>query len=563
MVDIFYQNVYDFWFDNPSYWIPISNKDKEKVDKIIYEKFYNIDYINITTNTPFLEFNNKTFIGFIIFQDQFYKHFTRHQLLNSIKQDLDDSIIHNFDDSIIHNIRTSLSQNILSTVDKIILQTTETELIFILMLYKHVKNYKYVIENCLLWCAHHNCSIQEKVYLSKFFNDAYKKMYDFDYICNNVSLTNEPDYPIEFEPLHICDYFPPQFIEQNWYNLLNLLNPNIETLSSILLETINKDTNNTIIVSLSGGIDSMVTLFLLHNLTQNKKIKNKVVACHIVYGNRTESNYEFNFIKYYCSKLNIKLYYYNIEYLTRKNIDRDFYEKMTRDIRFNLYKSVSKYVNNPNNFSVYLGHIKDDVVENIWSNFSKGQHLFDLKKMKISSIQEGVKIIRPFLNICKSTIYEIAHHCYIPYLKNTTPGWSNRGKFRNRFYQETHIQYGTSVDEKIIQVADTLSTVGNILDNLIYKPIYKSYNHTEKTIDVSRAIEAGLDVNGWLNVFENVCHNFLQISKPSIHSVKQFVERLGKNNFTIQKKEMKFQLKSNLQIILYKINDNYFIKFFI
>jgi tRNA(Ile)-lysidine synthetase-like protein len=554
MVDEFYQNVYNFWFDNPSYWIPISNKDKEKVDKIIYEKFYNPIYINITTSISFLEFDNKTFIGFIIFQDQFYKHFARHQLLNSIKPD--------FDDTIIHNIRTTLSQNILLTINKIILQLTETELIFILMLYKHVKNYKYVIENCLLWCAHYNYSIHEKLYLSKFFNDTYKKMYDFDYIYNVVSLINQSNYPIEFDPVNICDYFPPQFIEQDWLNSLNLTNPNIETLSNILLNTIDTNitnNNDSIIISLSGGIDSMVTLFLLHNLAQNKKIENEIVACHIIYGNRTESNYEFNFIKYYCSKLNVKLYYYNIEFLTRKNIDRNFYEKMTRDIRFNLYKSVSKYLNT-DNFSVYLGHIKDDVVENIWSNFSKGQHLFDLKKMKISSMQEGVKIIRPFLNISKSTIYDIAHHCYIPYLKNTTPEWSNRGKFRNRFYNETHIQYGASVDEKIIQVADTLSTVGNILDNLIYKPIYKSYNHTDKSIDISRAIEARLDVNGWLNVFENVCHNFLQISKPSIHSVKQFVERLNKNNFTTQKKEMKFQLKSNLQIIVYKINDIYFIK---
>jgi len=558
MVDNFYQNIYNFWFENPSYWIPISHKDKLKIDKIIYEKFYNIDYIHITTKISFLDFDNKTFIGFIIYQDQLYKHFMRYQLLNSIQTD--------FNDSTIQNIRSNLSKNITTIIDKIILQTTETELIFILMLFKHVKNYKYIIQNCLFWCTHHKCSIHEKLYLSKFFNDTYKKMYDFDYIHNNVNLSNQSNYPIEFTPADICEHFPSQFIQQDWLNFLNLLQPNIQTLSTILLETIT-DNNQTIIVSLSGGVDSMVTLFLLNNLVINKKIDNKIIACHIVYGNRSESNYEFNFIKYYCSKLNIKLYYYNIEYLTRKNIDRDFYEKMTRDIRFNLYKSVSKYLNT-DNFSVYLGHIKDDVVENIWSNFSKAQHIFDLKKMKISSIQEGVNIIRPFLNIHKSIILQIAHDCYIPYLKNTTPSWSNRGKFRNRFYQETHIQYGDSVDEKIIQVADTLSAVGDIIDNLIYKPIYKSYNNIEKTIDVSRAIEAGLDVNGWLNILEHICHNFLQISKPSIHSVKQFVERLSKNNFTTQKKEMKFQLKSNLQIILYKNNtdtaiDKYYVKFFL
>ena len=80
--------------------------------------------------------------------------------------------------------------------------------------------------------------------------------------------------------------------------------------SNILLDII--DTNDTIIISLSGGVDSMVTLFLLNNLVINKQINNEIVASHIIYGNRNESNFEFSFIKYYCSKLNVKLYYYNI-----------------------------------------------------------------------------------------------------------------------------------------------------------------------------------------------------------------------------------------------------------
>jgi len=54
-----------------------------------------------------------------------------------------------------------------------------------------------------------------------------------------------------------------------------------------------------------------------------------------------------------------------------------------------------------------------------------------------NSIIEGVNIIRPFLNIDKNKILNIAHNYCIPYLKNTTPTWSNRGKFRNKFYNET------------------------------------------------------------------------------------------------------------------------------
>jgi len=48
------------------------------------------------------------------------------------------------------------------------------------------------------------------------------------------------------------------------------------------------------------------------------------------------------------------------------------------------------------------------------------------------------------------------------------------------------------------------------------------------------------------------------ITKPSINSIKQFIDRLNKNDFP-----KKFQLKKNLQIIIYIINNNYFMKFII
>ena len=45
----------------------------------------------------------------------------------------------------------------------------------------------------------------------------------------------------------------------------------------------------------------------------------------------------------------------------------------------------------------------------------------------------NIIIIRPFINTKKSIIYEYAHIFKIPYLNDTTPTWSNRGKFRDQF----------------------------------------------------------------------------------------------------------------------------------
>ena len=278
--NIFFEYIYDFWYNNPSYWIPVTNKDKEVIDKIIYEKFYNIYYINCKKDFIFDKNNNKFLIGFIIFQDQFYRHFDRYQIHNSIKQD--------FNNTIIHDTRLTLVQNIVSIIDNIILDVNEKELIFILMLFKHIKNYKYVIENCYKWTLHNNCSIHEKMYLSKFFNDTYKKMFDFDYISNNVQLFNQTNYLIDFDPQSICDYFPSQYKNDDWLNTINLDHPSIKILSTILLDSLLDSliVDNKIIVSLSGGVDSMVTLFLLIHLKINKKINKEIIACHIIYCNR-------------------------------------------------------------------------------------------------------------------------------------------------------------------------------------------------------------------------------------------------------------------------------------
>jgi hypothetical protein len=157
--------------------------------------------------------------------------------------------------------------------------------------------------------------------------------------------------------------------------------------------------------------------------------------------------------------------------------------------------------------------------------------------------------------VSKDTILQIAHESGIPYLKNSTPEWSNRGKFRTRFYEETHQQYGKHVDESVLKVADTLSTMGRMLDNLLYKPMFASY--IDNCMCITRAIDSDLDENGWLHVFEWVCHTQLKRPKPSIHSIKYFVERIK----TSKEEKMTFELKKGWQIKMYKENGEYYLKF--
>ena len=139
---------------------------------------------------------------------------------------------------------------------------------------------------------------------------------------------------------------------------------------------------------------------------------------------------------------------------------------------------------------------------------------------------EGVRIHRPWLGVKKTAVCATAEALGIPYLKNTTPSWSNRGKFRETFYTATHAQFGPSVDDKVLESAAALTKQAALLDRLLYKPVYDSWNSETRMLDITRAIEAELDGDGWSQIFTTICHTKLAMAKPSIHACRDFGTRV-------------------------------------
>jgi len=178
-----------------------------------------------------------------------------------------------------------------------------------------------------------------------------------------------------------------------------------------------------IIISLSGGVDSNSCLFYIKHKYPNKKIK----ALHINYNNRQETTEEVNFLITLCNKLKIQLFVRTINEIKRKpSIDndlRDVYESYTKKVRFNSYKKL--------NSIIILGHNKDDCFENILTNISYKNKYDNLIGMEHLSIIDDIEFIRPLYKTSKEDIYKFAHIHKIPYLKNSTPEWSQRGKIRN------------------------------------------------------------------------------------------------------------------------------------
>ena len=212
------------------------------------------------------------------------------------------------------------------------------------------------------------------------------------------------------------------------------------------------------VVSLSGGVDSMVLCWVLAMLRDRVVVGDdgcfSMAACHVDYGNRAESGAEADFLRAWCAKVEVDLTVLVMPAdLRRSTCDRETYEAAAREKRFDLYRKLAKRQ------PVLLGHHVGDVGENCVSNVFKGCGVFDLSGMRDRDTLHGVTVARPLLDLAKDDVYEVSRRCGVPYFKDSTPHWSTRGRLRTEVLPLLRDVYGAgSVGhvEKLARESDAL-----------------------------------------------------------------------------------------------------------
>jgi tRNA(Ile)-lysidine synthetase-like protein len=291
--------------------------------------------------------------------------------------------------------------------------------------------------------------------------------------------------------------------------------------------------NDTIIISISGGVDSMVCSFLLYYYSlRNKNIK--IIGATINYANRPEQYIETDMVNQWLKLLDIDHHVREINEIKRvRDKTRDFYEKITREIRFDLYKKL--------NGSVILGHNKDDSIENIFSNIAKRKNYDNLLGMSIQSNEQEVDIFRPLLNISKSEIIKFAQKYNIPYVYDSTPSWSERGQMRDILIPQIN-NFNLDIISGLIELSKN------------YKEIYSVYrNNSIPIITFEETTCFFLNPNiyfidYWKNILGIICkhYNCLNIKNKSIINL---IDNLNSGNQIILSKQLKCYLVNNNIIV--------------
>ena len=456
--------LYDEWFSNRDYWF----SKNSKIDVYLCDKYYK--YIESTSyiyesykkNPPY--FDNKTIIAYIILLDQISRHFKRVYDTNIDIVEFSRKAV-NFSNILLYNNKRDIF-----TID---------ELSFIYLPYRHLKDIDKIYEIVSIYIElYEKANTEDKLkcrrYLQATLNNIYK---DINLLSMKI---NKRVKSWEYINKDILD---PRCLEDN--KIVSVVSPIIHENMRNEIEKL-KD-GSTIIVSLSGGVDSMVALYLckyIKDTYNSNKIKN-IIAIHINYNNRTHSGDELDFVNYYCNKLGIKLYLRTIKEISRNNCLhnglRDLYEDITKNIRYDMYRLNIK---NDRTY-ILLGHNKDDCFENVITNISNKSNYNNLCGMEVLKEIEGMMFWRPLLSIEKRHILDCANINKIHYLYDSTPTWSVRGKIRDTvrpslllLKNNEGIEDNSTIDS-FFYLRDYIANTQDIFNELIIKNLISKIKYMD------------------------------------------------------------------------------------
>ena len=182
--------------------------------------------------------------------------------------------------------------------------------------------------------------------------------------------------------------------------------------------------NKTVIVSCSGGPDSMALLSVINSIKDDNNIK--VIVAHVNHKVRKESDEEALMVEKYALDNNDIFELYEI----KKYHDKVNFHEDARKIRYKFLKELKdKYKAN----YLLTAHHGDDLTETILMRISRGSTLKGYIGFKEASLWEGIKLLRPLIKRTKKELEEFDKENNIPYRIDKTNYSSEytRNRYRN------------------------------------------------------------------------------------------------------------------------------------
>lgn len=274
--------------------------------------------------------------------------------------------------------------------------------------------------------------------------------------------------------------------------------------------------NDTIVVALSGGPDSMCLLSLL--IKFKKRLNLTIIGAHINHNVRKQSNDEQLFVNHYCDEKEILFETMKIENYTNDNFHNE-----ARLIRYNFFKKIIKKYK-----AKYLmtAHHGDDLMETILMRLTRGSTLKGYAGFETVVKRNKYSILRPLINYSKKEIEFFNKENNIPYVTDIS-NLSN--KYTRNRYRKIILPFLKNEDEnvhlKFLKYSETLNGYNNYIEEIIVKKIKKMYKNNILDLNLFKKLKQ-LEKEKILEViFDEIYDNDLAlITHKHINNVLKLID---------------------------------------
>ena len=191
----------------------------------------------------------------------------------------------------------------------------------------------------------------------------------------------------------------------------------INTIKNFIKDEKLIETDETIVVGVSGGIDSMVLLNVLYNLGY------KLVIAHVNHNVRVESKDELIFVSNYAKDRNIPF-----ESTVLEKINGVNFQDEARRLRYEFFFDVARKYNAT---KIATAHHLDDLLETVLMRISRGSNLYGYGGIKPIIYYGGISLVRPLLCVNRQEIKKYQEENNIPFMEDAS---NSKDKYtRNRY----------------------------------------------------------------------------------------------------------------------------------
>lgn len=173
---------------------------------------------------------------------------------------------------------------------------------------------------------------------------------------------------------------------------------------------------DTIVVAVSGGVDSIALLHILYEISLTTPLK--LVVAHVNHGFRpVESAHEQSYVERVANTLQLPYEYVQLNMPAIIERDQGNAQDLARQYRYQfLFEVATKY----NATHVALGHHADDQAETIVMRLIRGTGSAGLTGIAMKRLQKNVQLIRPLLRIKKREIISYCERHHINHCEDSS-----------------------------------------------------------------------------------------------------------------------------------------------